>query len=184
MKRSAPDTAVAAAPSASQRRATGIAYLMQQYGQIKPCEFGIAFDDMNGLKWNVAAQMPVLSQRLQDQLAAWSHIAQAPAEIVFEITFPKTFPTAHPFVRIVRPRFRYRTGHVTVGGSICTSLLTAQGWERMDIQSLLYSLVGILEEGGAVIQTSRDIHCTVPFVDYTEYEARDAHRRMLQVHGW
>jgi len=33
-----------------------------------------------------------------------------------------------PFVRIIRPRFRFLTGHITVGGSICLQVLTVSGW--------------------------------------------------------
>jgi hypothetical protein len=31
-------------------------------------------------------------------------------------------------VRVIRPRFAFHTGHVTVGGSICIELLTSSGW--------------------------------------------------------
>lgn len=34
-----------------------------------------------------------------------------------------------PFVRVVGPKFAFHTGHVTVGGSICTEELTPQGWK-------------------------------------------------------
>jgi ubiquitin-conjugating enzyme E2 Q len=48
--------------------------------------------------------------------------------VVMEFTFPPHFPFAPPFCRIVRPRFAFHTGHVTIGGSICTELLTMSGW--------------------------------------------------------
>lgn len=38
--------------------------------------------------------------------------------------FPPNFPFAPPFIRVIRPRFMFRTGHVTIGGSICTEMLT------------------------------------------------------------
>ena len=31
-------------------------------------------------------------------------------------------------MRVIRPRFAFHTGHVTVGGSICIELLTSSGW--------------------------------------------------------
>lgn len=37
-----------------------------------------------------------------------------------------------PFVRVVRPRFQFRTGHVTIGGSICMELLTLSGWNSSE----------------------------------------------------
>jgi hypothetical protein len=48
--------------------------------------------------------------------------------ITLHVTFPPNFPFSPPFIRVVRPRFAFRTGHVTVGGSICTLMLTNDGW--------------------------------------------------------
>jgi hypothetical protein len=50
--------------------------------------------------------------------------------IRLRITFPSRYPVIAPFCRIVRPRFKFHTGHVTIGGSICTDLLTSTGWQR------------------------------------------------------
>lgn len=52
----------------------------------------------------------------------------AEVPVVLEIRFPPDFPWEPPFIRVVSPRFGFRTGHVTVGGSICMELLTASGW--------------------------------------------------------
>ena len=41
---------------------------------------------------------------------------------------PPRRPAQPPYVRVIRPRFVYRTGHVTIGGSICTEMLTSAGW--------------------------------------------------------
>jgi len=38
------------------------------------------------------------------------------------------YPVDPPFVRVVRPRFAFHSGHVTIGGSICMELLTRSGW--------------------------------------------------------
>ena len=35
------------------------------------------------------------------------------------------------YIRVLRPRFQFRTGHVTLGGSICTQLLSNEGWNPM-----------------------------------------------------
>jgi ubiquitin-conjugating enzyme E2 Q len=48
--------------------------------------------------------------------------------ITLHVTFPPNFPFSPPFIRVVRPRFAFRTGHVTLGGSICTLMLTNDGW--------------------------------------------------------
>lgn len=60
--------------------------------------------------------------------------------ITMLIAFPPSYPFNPPFCRILRPSkiarglfltfvgFAFRTGHVTVGGSICMELLTNKGW--------------------------------------------------------
>lgn len=48
--------------------------------------------------------------------------------VTLEMRFSKDYPHVPPFVRVVRPRFAFRTGHVTIGGSICMELLTTSGW--------------------------------------------------------
>ena len=46
--------------------------------------------------------------------------------IVLSVSFPSSFPAQPPYVRVIRPRFAFRTGHVTIGGSICTEMLSSQ----------------------------------------------------------
>jgi ubiquitin-conjugating enzyme E2 Q len=74
--------------------------------------------------------------------------------ILLHVTFPQTYPFDPPFIRVIKPRtshlpaqllclrfgegsnvrgcqntgFAFRTGHVTIGGSICTEMLTRSGW--------------------------------------------------------
>lgn len=66
--------------------------------------------------------------------------------IEMEMQFPKEYPMFPPFVRVIRPRFKFLTGknhdfvtdsnkhmishkgHVTIGGSICMEMLTRSGW--------------------------------------------------------
>ena len=38
------------------------------------------------------------------------------------------YPFAPPFARVILPRFKFKSGHVTTGGSICMQLLTTSGW--------------------------------------------------------
>ena len=45
-------------------------------------------------------------------------------QIKFEMLFTINFPVSPPFLRVVYPRFQQYTGHITVGGSICTPILT------------------------------------------------------------
>ena len=46
--------------------------------------------------------------------------------IVLSVAFPSSFPSQPPYMRVIRPRFAFRTGHVTIGGSICTEMLSNQ----------------------------------------------------------
>ena len=46
----------------------------------------------------------------------------------YEVIFPENYPHEPPFIRVVFPRFAFRTGHVTIGGSICMEALTPSGW--------------------------------------------------------
>lgn len=110
------------------------------------------------------------------------------AEVVMELQFPKDYPSAPPFVRVIRPRFRFHTGHVTIGGSICTELLTRGGgqhsWKAgMSISSLLLYLHSTLIDGGGRVDFGSRHHPR-PEKDYGDAEARAAFRRVASQHGW
>ena len=65
-----------------------------------------------------------LSPDLHDDLCAFAAATGQPPAIELEFAFsPEHFPFAAPFVRVVRPMFAFRTGHITIGGSICTLVL-------------------------------------------------------------
>ena len=98
--------------------------------------------------------------------------------ITLHVAFPADFPSRPPYVRVIRPRFAFRTGHVTIGGSICTEVLTSAGWSStMTIESVLIGIRTNMLVGGARLDL-RIKH------DYTEAEARDAFNRMVREHGW
>jgi hypothetical protein len=61
-----------------------------------------------------------LLPELHDDLNAFAAATGQPPAVELEFAFsPEHFPYAAPFVRVVRPMFAFRTGHVTIGGSIC-----------------------------------------------------------------
>jgi ubiquitin-protein ligase len=98
--------------------------------------------------------------------------------ILLRIAFPPTYPLNPPFVRVIKPRFAFRTGHVTIGGSICTELLTNKGWSPANtIEAVIMSVRAGFQEGNARL----DLHHRH---EYTEAEAKDAFNRMVQTHGW
>jgi len=98
--------------------------------------------------------------------------------VTLEMRFSKDYPYTPPFVRVVKPRFVFRTGHVTIGGSICMELLTNTGWvSTNDIESVLIQIRAELLSGGARLDTSNDR-------PYTDHEAWEAFTRVARSHSW
>lgn len=97
--------------------------------------------------------------------------------ITFEFTFEQ-YPIKPPFVRVLHPRFMQRTAHVTIGGSICTELLTS-GWRpTFSVESILTYIESIMAEGGG------RLHPTEWDRPYTMAEAREAFVRIGKMYGW
>ena len=90
------------------------------------CEkFNISMVDEDVSKWKVfMSSLCFLDDysELFKQLEKYEHLSGQPAGVTFEISFPMEFPSEPPFVRVVSPRFCYRTGHITLGGSVCSAL--------------------------------------------------------------
>mmetsp|Transcript_27898 Transcript_27898/g.89958 ORF Transcript_27898/g.89958 Transcript_27898/m.89958 type:complete len:236 (+) Transcript_27898:66-773(+) len=126
--------------------------------------------------------------------------------IQLEITFPEDYPRNPFFLRLVRPRMRWYTGHVTAGGSICIEALTNSGtphsWTsslcvetilRTVFHNMVHAEEGYVRtaNGGGptgplrVDHERRYVHdVTLP---YSPQEARSAFDRMLhhhRSHGW
>ena len=94
------------------------------------------------------------------------------------ISFQPDFPVSPPFVQVIRPRFQQWTGHVTIGGSMCTELLTSTGWKSdITAMGLILQLQNNLVEGGAKIDRY-NVH------DYAKAEALVAFKRVARDHGW
>ena len=97
----------------------------------------------------------------------------------FEITFPDNFPFDPPFIRVVRPIFKFHTGHVTIGGSLCMESLTPSGWSSVrSIEGLFVEILSIILQGEARLDKSRLGHT------YSYAEARSAYERVARHHGW
>ncbi len=164
-------------------------YLYMQLQQLYENDhFVVEVDDANMMRWTCHITDAALKQfnmtSLSKELHQWSRLARQPPSIVLHIHFPNDYPHSVPFVRVVHPRFQWHTGHVTIGGSFCTEMLTAGGWRPMTVDALLHSLCATLVEGNAKIQLQPDMHCALPLVDYEEVEARQAYTRVAQYHGW
>lgn len=98
--------------------------------------------------------------------------------VELELQFKSDYPFSPPFIRVVYPRFKFHTGHVTIGGSICMELLTNSGWTPTnDIESILIQIRSEMIAGDARIEFRHDY-------PYDEAEARSAFTRVASQHGW
>lgn len=99
-------------------------------------------------------------------------------KIEYEVIFPENYPHQPPFIRVVFPRFAFRTGHVTVGGSICMQSLTPSGWSSArSLESYFIEIISLINAGEARL----DVNNSIP---YTLQEAKDAFNRVARDHGW
>jgi len=96
----------------------------------------------------------------------------------FVMDFPQEYPFRPPFIRALRPRFAFHTGHITVGGSVCMELLTNSGWSAANsVESILVQIRAEITAGGGRLDFGNA-------ADYTEAEARAAFHRVARDHGW
>ena len=147
----------------------------------------VEVDECDAFLWTIHIPHDVISTfdaQMGRQLKKWAAATSKEPAITLSIRFPSIYPNAVPFVRVIRPRFVFHTGHVTVGGSICTPLLTASGWRSMDPEALIRSVMVIWKEGKAQIQVTPDAYCHIPHIDYEEGEAKEAYARVAREHGW
>jgi ubiquitin-protein ligase len=99
--------------------------------------------------------------------------------IEIEITFKESYPIAPPFIRVVYPHFKFHSGHITVGGSLCMEMLTNQGWSpTFNVENVITQIKMAIADGGGEIDESNYKK------RYTMYEALEAFKRVLSAHGW
>ncbi|CDW86592.1 uba ts-n domain containing protein [Stylonychia lemnae] len=99
-------------------------------------------------------------------------------KLQYEIFFSDTYPFEAPFIRVVFPRFQFRTGHVTIGGSICVQSLTPSGWSSArSLESYLVEIISLINHGDARL----DLGNLYP---YGLMEAKEAFNRVARDHGW
>eukprot|EP00775_Hariotina_reticulata_P008971 gene8971-9146_t len=119
--------------------------------------------------------------------------------LLMEVQFPKDYPHEPLFIRVVSPRCRMYTGHVTAGGSICLEALTNSGpagaWQPdMCVESLLnVVIINMIDCPSAYVQTATgpggrsgplriDFSCGNPTYGYSQHEAKAAFHRTLENH--
>ena len=156
---------------------TGILYLATQLADMQDSDFVIETNDQDFFRWQVHFPECVLPETLKSDLRAWAALTRNPPMISVEVLFPSDYPASVPFVRVIRPRFHFHTGHVTVGGSLCTELLTTQGWMPMTPLALFQTVCVMWSDGCGRI----DLHNNR---DYSEAEAKEAFVRVAATHNW
>lgn len=178
--------------------------IISEYKDVKKCEecdkYEVECSESNMLKWNFkmynACFLEEAPQLFHD-LDQHSLMFKRPPCIKFEMLFPYNFPESPPFVRIVYPRFKQYTGHITVGGSICTRILTngssTESWNpNMKISTLLLTLQTILihaqddtgKPAQAKVQNYAEFPHYNPGYEYSAEEAREAFKRAARQHNW
>lgn len=85
-------------------------------------------DGDNLYKWKIELFGFEEGSLLKRDLDAYAARTGEKPAIQMEMKFPSDYPMAPPFVRVVKPRFAFLTGHVTIGGSVCMQVLTNSGW--------------------------------------------------------
>lgn len=99
--------------------------------------------------------------------------------IELEILFPENYPYAPPFIRIISPRFKYQTGHVTQAGSLCMEILTPKGWSpACSVESVIVTIKSEIIEGEG--RVDRDKYK----IPYSLEEAKSSFVRVARSHRW
>ncbi|KAF5642819.1 hypothetical protein F52700_3045 [Fusarium sp. NRRL 52700] len=111
------------------------------------------------------------------------------SSIVLELRFGASFPISPPFVRVIRPRFlpfaQGGGGHVTIGGAICSELLTNSGWSpALSLEKVFLEVRLNLCERDPPARLERVHRINLGNMDYSMFEAVDAYRRAATAHGW
>ena len=137
-------------------------------------------DESNGYHWLAEFRAP-LGTSLHNALASYAKKYGRKPVVELEMLFDGEYPFSPPFVRVLRPRFSPRSGHVTIGGSICIELLTRSGWSpSYSIETLLVQLVALICSDEARAELDR-FSADRP---YGIAEARAAFARVAADHGW
>lgn len=99
--------------------------------------------------------------------------------IELEVKFPGSYPFNPPFIRVISPRFKSLTGHVTRAGALCMQILTEPHWvSTCSIESLIITIKSEILGGGGRLDPDRHSE------KYSESEAKASFIRVARGHGW
>lgn len=146
--------------------------IMKQSRDVLGFQIQLADEDQLG-KWMIHLER-VDNPKLENQMRRLG----IPA-IEIEITFKETYPIAPPFIRVVYPHFKFHSGHITVGGSLCMEMLTNQGWSpTFNVENVITQIKMAIADGGGEIDEINYRR------RYTMDEALEAFKRVMSAHGW
>jgi len=178
VKKARTDLSVKGGATGSKIATTRLNKELRTLAKLNPQEAGFEVfpDDNNFYKWKVKLfGFPEDCELGRDLILHKERYGFDFVEL--EISFGDSFPWNPPFIRVVKPRFQFRTGHVTVGGSICMEALTTSGWKQATlIEGLLVQIRAEMVAGGARLEGTN--------YPYTEEEAKEAFMRVARQHGW
>jgi len=101
--------------------------------------------------------------------------------VELKIQFSKDYPFKPPFVRVIEPRFQFRTGNVTLGGAICMEMLTLTGWNAiLMIDSIIMTVRAQMNSA----DSKGRLDLSASTSGYSEHEAWEAFHRAARTHGW
>eukprot|EP00966_Prymnesium_polylepis_P332886 7388357-Prymnesium_polylepis.1 len=147
-KRLATTTTVADDREHKVLRRTGILYLSHELEYVyRNTKFVVETDDANFLNWHVYFPVDVLHPSLQTQMNEWASKTSLECKLTMEIAFPKDYPKSVPFVRVVRPRFKWQTGQSAA--VFASELFTTHGWKDMTPTALFHTICVLFKEGNA-----------------------------------
>lgn len=120
-----------------------------------------------------------VNKSLKSDFQEYAKKYNRPMEMVFEMRFDSNYPFTPPFLRVIRPRFAFRTGHITLGGSICMQSITRSGWIPVrTVESIFIEILFNMAEGGARLDINSSSY------DYQLAEAQEAFNRVARDHNW
>lgn len=115
---------------------------------------------------------------LAKSLCKWTRVVHRLPFVVFELCADEECKSELNFLRLVCPRFVLENGIVSIGGTMACSLLKSN--EAVHVQETLLdalSTLCLLHTKG--VQLHPDMHCALPYRDYTYAEAVDDHARSI-----
>jgi len=103
-------------------------------------------------------------------------------KLQFIVYFTSSFPFEPPFVRVESPVFVQGSGHVLLGGGVCSQVLSDSGWlPTFKMDSLIRSLLVLIDSGDPQIhKTERPS----TYYGYSEEEARESYKRAKNKYSW